>query len=121
MKEFTGSALGADDQLLSVEILSFEGLSDRERDIFARRHGFVGDVTGLSAIAGDLSLSREAVRQLAGHAESKVSRTIVKQRVLPVRLRRLVERCACGKYRGPRFPGIVCERCGTTVGPPKAA
>ena len=27
-------------------------------------------------------------------------------------------RCACGKYRGDRFKGIICERCGFELLPP---
>lgn len=26
------------------------------------------------------------------------------------------EECACGKYRGPRFRGIICDRCGVKLG-----
>ena len=117
MKEFDESILHAEDQIVVVEVLRIADLSERERYVFGRRHGIFGTSPNLSAIGEELSLSREAIRQISNQAESKVTRKTVSCRVLPAALRLPVDRCACGKYRGPRFPGIVCERCATTVRP----
>jgi hypothetical protein len=111
------ATLDEGDVILSVEMLTLTDLSDRERYVFGRRRGLTGlDDTRLSTICKELALSREAVRQIARSAESKVTREVVSQWVPhPTGTAPTIARCKCGKYKGRRFKGVVCERCNTEV------
>jgi len=53
---------------------ALDTLSERERHILELRFGFEGDSQTLDAVARELGLTRERVRQIEGHALAKLAR-----------------------------------------------
>jgi DNA-directed RNA polymerase sigma subunit (sigma70/sigma32) len=56
--------------------LALWSLSDRDRYVLYRRHGFLGDAATLDTIGGELGVTRERIRQIETKAHKRVRRRL---------------------------------------------
>lgn len=88
-------------------------LTPKERVVFLLRRGFDrnGELQTYAAIGRKLGVTRERVRQLYASADRKLKEKSGDEFSFGVPM----FSCRCGKYRGQRYQGLWCDKCGRKV------
>jgi RNA polymerase sigma factor (sigma-70 family) len=97
-QEIAGTEQHVDDQVVSLverdalfDLIAAARLTGREQHIISCRHGLAGsEPASLAAIGRDLSLSREAIRQIEKHAMAKLRHPLHMSGVGNERFRRIL-------------------------------